>query len=108
LISNYPHNLTECGNTIGILVKHALDNRFNEIEVTKEAEDAWLKLLENAPPMMIGSPDCTPGYYNNEGKGWGDGQSIVRAGGYPAGPVAYFQYLEQWRSSGEFEGIEFS
>ncbi len=106
LISNYPHNLTECGNTIAILVKHALDNGFKEIEVTRESEDAWLELLQQAPPMMIGSTECTPGYYNNEGKGWS--KEVLLGAGYPLGPVAYFDYLHKWRESGEFEGIEFS
>ena len=27
--------------------------------------------------------------------------------GYPEGPVAYFDYLDSWRSSGDFEGLEF-
>lgn len=107
LISNYPHNLTESGTTIALLVKHALDAGKQALEVTAEAEEAWLQLLSNAPPMMIGSTDCTPGYYNNEGKGWNDGKAVVAANGYPAGPVAYFEYLKGWRSSGDFEGIEF-
>jgi cyclohexanone monooxygenase len=107
LISNYPHNLTEAGTTISRLVRHAADAGYAEIEVSQEAQDAWLKLLEQAPPMMIGSTDCTPGYYNNEGKGWESEQGITRAAGYPMGPVAYFQYLKQWRESGEFPGIEF-
>ena len=34
----------------------------------KEAEDAWLALLLSGPGMLIGSQDCTPGYYNNEGQ----------------------------------------
>ena len=106
LISNYPHNLTECGNTIGMMVKHARDHGFREIEVTREAEDAWLELLLQAPPMMIGTTECTPGYYNNEGKGWDEG--TTRAVSYPFGPVAYFNYLHQWRDSGKFEGVEFS
>ena len=54
---------------------------------------------------MIGTTECTPGYYNNEGQGWGDG--MVRAVSYPHGPVAYFKYLNEWRNSGEFEGVEF-
>jgi len=107
LISNYPHNLTECGNTIAVMVKHALDNNKSEIEVTKEAENAWIELCQKAPPMMIGSTDCTPGYYNNEGKGWDDGSGIIAATGYPEGPVAYFKYLDGWRSSGSFDGVEF-
>ena len=40
LISNVPHNLTEAAKTIALMVKHAQANGFNEIEVTKEAEDA--------------------------------------------------------------------
>ncbi|MCR9279861.1 MAG: NAD(P)/FAD-dependent oxidoreductase [Pseudomonadaceae bacterium] len=107
LISNYPHNLTEAGTTIALMVKHARDNGFQEIEVSREAEDAWLELLSQAPPMMIGSTLCTPGYYNNEGKGWGDSGVPVAAGGYPAGAMAYFQYLDEWRRSGKFDGVEF-
>jgi cation diffusion facilitator CzcD-associated flavoprotein CzcO len=105
LISNYPHNLTECGNTMAIMVRHALDNEFKEIEVTEEAEAQWMELLLQAPPMMIGTTECTPGYYNNEGQGWGEG--VTRAVSYPFGPVAYFKYLNDWRDSGDFEGVEF-
>lgn len=105
LISNYPHNLTECGNTMAIMVKHAIDNGYQELEVTRAAEEDWMTLLLQAPPMMIGTTECTPGYYNNEGRGWGDG--ATRAVSYPQGPVAYFDYLHEWRNSGEFDGIEF-
>ena len=31
----------------------------------------------------------------------------LNAGGYPMGPMAYFQYIDAWRSSGRFEGLEF-
>ncbi|MBO6703640.1 MAG: NAD(P)/FAD-dependent oxidoreductase [Pseudomonadales bacterium] len=105
LISNYPHNLTECGNTMAIMVRHALDNGFKELEVTEQAENDWMELLLQAPPMMLGTTECTPGYYNNEGKGWGEGET--RAVSYPFGPVAYFKYLNDWRDSGSFEGVEF-
>ena len=27
--------------------------------------------------------------------------------GYPQGPVAYFDYIDAWRNSGDFEGLEF-
>jgi cyclohexanone monooxygenase len=54
---------------------------------------------------MLGSPDCTPGYYNNEGIDPGPAKAYFV--GYPAGPWAYFQYLDQWRATGEYEGLEF-
>ena len=104
LISNVPHNLTEAGKTIAIIVKHAIDHGFQEVEVTKEAEESWVELLLTAPDLgIIGSADCTPGYYNNEGQPGRDRQSFV---GYPAGAMAYFQYLDQWRSTGDFDGLE--
>ena len=27
--------------------------------------------------------------------------------GYPGGPVAFFQFIDGWRRSGDFEGLEF-
>ena len=27
--------------------------------------------------------------------------------GFPEGPMAYFQYIDEWRNDGEFTGLEF-
>jgi cyclohexanone monooxygenase len=105
LISNVPHNLTEAGKTIAAIVRHALAVDAREVEVTRQAEDAWLALLLSGPGMLIGSLDCTPGYYNNEGHD--PGPSAKLNVGYPQGASAYFRYLDQWRASGRFEGLEF-
>jgi len=105
LISNVPHNLTEGGKTIAAIVRHALDVKAREVEVTKEAEEAWIKLLLSGPGMLIGSLDCTPGYYNNEGQDAGMRAKLNV--GYPLGAQAYFKYLDGWRASGRFEGLEF-
>ena len=105
LISNVPHNLTEAGETIAATVRRALDAHAREVEVTKEAEDAWVALLLTGAGMMIGSLDCTPGYYNNEGQ---DPRPHAKLNvGYPAGANAYFRYLDEWRRSGTFDGLEF-
>jgi cyclohexanone monooxygenase len=105
LISNVPHNLTEAGRTIALVVKHALDNGCREVEVTEEAEKAWIDLLLSGPGRMLGSADCTPGYYNNEGQDAGPSAALFV--GYPAGASAYFAYLAEWRSSGRFDGLAF-
>ncbi len=107
LISNIPHNLTEAGQTIAVIIDHALDVGAAEVEVTETAEDAWVERLEaGAVARMTNSPDCTPGYYNNEGQPTGR-RGTLNSMGYPEGPVAYFQYIDAWRNSGEFEGLEF-
>jgi cyclohexanone monooxygenase len=107
LISNVPHNLTESGKTIAAVVKHAVDNGYREVEVTAEAEAAWIELLLSGPGrMVIGSLDCTPGYYNNEGHDPGPAARLNV--GYPAGATAYFAYIDEWRKSGRVEGLAFS
>jgi cyclohexanone monooxygenase len=106
LISNVPHNLTESGRTIALTVKHAVDQGHDRVEVTKEAEDAWLELLLSGTPRMLGAPDCTPGYYNNEGQD--PGPKARYNVGYPHGAMAFFRYIDEWRSSGAFEGLAFS
>jgi len=53
LISNVPHNLTEAGKTIAMTIRHALDNGYAQVEVTKDAEDAWLELLLSGPGRML-------------------------------------------------------
>lgn len=106
LISNITQNLTEAGSTIAAVVDHALATGADEVEVSAAAEEAWVKLLEGSERAFLGSPDCTPGYYNNEGRPIGRRERL-NASGYPAGPVAYFAYIDEWRRSGKFEGLEF-
>ena len=105
LISNVPHNLTESGRTIAAVVRHAVESGHERVEVTKEAEDAWVELLLSGGGRMLGAPDCTPGYYNNEGRDPGPAAKL--SVGYPQGAMAFFRYIDQWRSSGEFEGLTF-
>ena len=88
------------------MIAHALETGADEVEVTTAAERAWVNLLESGGPGFLGNPDCTPGYYNNEGKPMGRRERLNMSG-YPHGPVAYFQYIDEWRRSGTFEGLEF-
>ncbi len=105
LISNVPHNLTEAGATIALIVKEARARGTKQVEVTAQAQEAWVNLLLSGMGRMIGSLDCTPGYYNNEGQE--PGMAAKLAVGFPAGALAYFRYLEEWRTSGKFDGLEF-
>ncbi len=106
LISNITHNLTESGTTIAATISHALGTDADQVEVTAEAEAAWVDQLGEGSGIFIGNADCTPGYYNGEGKPAGRRERL-NASGYPHGPVAFFEYIDKWRSSGDFEGLEF-
>ena len=107
LISNVTHNFGEAGATIAAVVRHALEVGADEVEVTKEAEDEWVQLLEGSQRAFMGNADCTPGYYNNEGRPVGRREKL-NGSGFPEGPGAYFGYIAEWRSNGRFEGLEFT
>ena len=108
LLSNVPHNFTESGRTIAMMIRHARDKGYKEIAVTQKAQDSWLKLLGRGggqrARMSRMLSKCTPGYYNNEGQEGGLASQLM---GYPRGPVAFFKYLNNWRKSGKFKGLEF-
>ena len=106
LISNIPHNLVEAGRTIATVVGHAQAVDKPVVEVTEAAQAVWVEQLLGGPPRMLGAPDCTPGYYNNEGQ---EATAAMRSAvGFPAGPSAYFRYLDRWRKSGDFAGLTFN
>jgi cation diffusion facilitator CzcD-associated flavoprotein CzcO len=107
LISNITHNLAEAGTTIATIVRHAIDSDATEVEATGAAEAAWMDLIESNPASFLGNPDCTPGYYNNEGQVLNSRERFAMSG-YPLGAVAFFEYLDRWRTSGDFEGLEFA
>lgn len=46
--------------------------------------------------------ECTPGYYNNEGK---PNLFTARNGGYFS-PVGFMEILRSWREANDFEGLE--
>ena len=105
--ANFPHLLDECATHLAHIISHALENGFKTVEVSKEAEEGWVQtILELAGGMMggLGGPGCTPGYYNNEGR-----PSPLSAQGsfYGGGSIKFFKLLDDWRKTGEFEGIEF-
>ncbi len=106
VIANVPHNLTDSAKTVAAVVSNMAGHGFDAVEVTREAEDAWMELLIPNPVMTSFLADCTPGYYNNEGQF--AGRQFPLGGGYREGASAYFRYIRQWRRSGDFAGLEFS
>lgn len=119
LLSNVPHNIVDSAATITAVVSHALANGFGSVEPTRNAEEAWVDLLFSGPDGTPGGSDCPPSYDGNEGQDpfqllvWliavtlgGIGRNR-RGRGYPYGASAYFTYIDGWRASGSFEGLEF-
>jgi cyclohexanone monooxygenase len=99
---NYSHvTRFQAGHAAKIIAK-CRDHGIGIVEVTEEAEERWLRtLMEKRPDRAQFEAECTPGYFNNEGKA--DGAPTLLSNMYGGGPFEYIQILENWLSTG-FEG----
>jgi len=107
LTANFPHMLDEQSRHIAQLVQQAKQNEARCIEPTPEAETEWVATIKaKAINSLTFLTECTPGYYNNEGKPTaGTGLAGDNFGG---GPIEFFALLKQWREAGDMKGLKFS
>ena len=105
--ANFPHMLNEQSLHIAYMIDYAQKGNVSVIEASQEGEDGWVDTIKK---MAVFNQrfleECTPGYYNNEGKP-GQGNSLIGSQ-YGGGPEAFFQILRDWRAAGTLEGVELS
>ncbi len=102
--ANYPHMLNEQSKHLAYIIAEATARQAATVEATREAEDAWVQtIVSSAILRQKFQEDCTPGYYNNEGK---PSALAARNGPYGGGPIAFVKILEEWRESGQMAGLE--
>ncbi|WP_431988301.1 flavin-containing monooxygenase [Streptomyces parvulus] len=91
---NFTHVLDEHAVHAAALVA-AAEARGAVVEPSREAEDAWLAVLsDGAPDHEWFHAECTPGYYNGEGRGRPNGPTA-----YPHGAAAFHDLLTRWRAT---------
>ncbi|MEV7872259.1 NAD(P)/FAD-dependent oxidoreductase [Streptomyces sp. NPDC088124] len=89
---NYTHILDEQAVHAAALVA-AAEAEGALVEPTREAEDDWIAYLsKDAPDHEWFHAECTPGYYNGEGRGRPNGPRA-----YPYGAFAFHEFLKRWR-----------
>ncbi|AEM84153.1 flavin-containing monooxygenase [Streptomyces violaceusniger] len=97
---NFVHILDEQATHVAEVVAEARERRARYVEPSSEAQDAWVaSLRENAPDLHAFQAECTPGYYNNEGK------PRERNEAYADGPVAFHEVLRRWRADGGIDAV---
>ena len=106
--ANYTQLLDEASRHLAAIVGHMGSEGLATVEATGAAEDAWAdEIVARAANGTggIGGTDCTPGYYNNEGRPldgppWG--------ASYGRGSIEFFRLTRAWRESGDFDGVTFT
>jgi len=102
--ANFPHMINEQVKHIAYIVRNAAERQARTVEPTQEAQDAWVDTIVKLSVMREQFlKECTPGYYNNEGK-----VELMnkKNSSYGAGPVAFTRVLEEWRAAGDLNGLE--
>ena len=100
---NYTHMLDEQAIHLAYIIARAREMGAATVEVTAEAEEAWVAACLEKANERGGLSDCTPGYYNNEGQA-----RNPQNGAYGLGPgtIGFLQLLSDWRSADELAGLE--
>ncbi len=101
---NFPYLLDVQARHLAWIVEQALDQDVRILEASRQAETEWVDTVVACGERTIEfSENCTPGYYNNEGKA----DEKTRQGGFFfGGPTEFAEILEAWRADGRLEGLE--
>ena len=104
---NFTELYNEQSQHVAYVIGRALHAGMRAIEPTEAAEAAWLHTLaESTRGRTSFQHECTPGYYNNEGRP-GEGPGWF-GGNYGGGAQAFFTILREWRERDDFDGLETS
>ena len=105
--ANIAANYELQGEHIAYVIAEALKRGVTTVEPSQDAQEAWCRTIrENLIDTSAFDAECTPGYYNNEGGGGGEGIRSHLGEPYGPGFYAFGDLLSLWRDKGDLEGLE--
>jgi cyclohexanone monooxygenase len=91
---------------IAYIISEAVKRKATIVEPSQQAQDGWVTTIrEFAIDNSQFEITCTPGYYNNEGGGGGEGIRSFLGEPYAPGFYAFDELLKQWRAKGDLDGL---
>jgi cyclohexanone monooxygenase len=91
---------------IAYIISEAVKRKAIVVEPSQEGQDNWVSTVrELAIDNSAFEMTCTPGYYNNEGGGGGEGIRSFLGEPYAPGFYAFDDLLKQWRAKGDLDGL---
>ncbi len=104
---NVPHALNEQAKHVVYILSEMRARGAATVEVSEEAEQAYVDEVRQF--ANVGArfyAECTPGYYNSEGRP--GNRSGFFSDMHGAGPIRFFEMLDEWRDAGMLEGLNLS
>jgi cyclohexanone monooxygenase len=104
LTPNFMHVTNEQAIHYAYIISECKKRGIRTVEPTKEAEEEWTQTIVDGTAIRGDFlKECTPGYYNNEGKA---SESGKRNATYGYGSPAFIKILNEWREQGEMKGVD--
>jgi cation diffusion facilitator CzcD-associated flavoprotein CzcO len=104
LTVNFPYMINEQARHLSYIVERALAKGIESLEVSEAAEAEWVDtVVRLAQGRTEFAEQCTPGYYNHEGK---PGPQTRQNFFYFGGPTEFVEILESWRADGSMQGLD--
>jgi cation diffusion facilitator CzcD-associated flavoprotein CzcO len=103
LAPNFTYMLNEQAIHVTHVIKQVQARGAKTVEATAEAEADWVATVSKPGFMSEYQAQCTPGYYNGEGKP-GSREGLFE-GTYGEGPVQFYTLITKWREQGELKGL---
>ena len=92
---------------IAYIIAEAQNRGATTVEPSKDGQDAWVATVrELAIDNSAFELSCTPGYYNNEGRGGAVGNGSFLGDFYSPGFYAFDELIAEWRAKGDLDGLE--
>jgi cyclohexanone monooxygenase len=102
--ANFTHMFDEVSTHIAYIVSRCLKEGIRQVEPSQAAEQAWVDhVMEFAEAKRKFDEECTPGFYNNEGK---PTTITIRNGSYAGGSPRFMKIIQDWRAEGNMQGLE--
>jgi cyclohexanone monooxygenase len=103
LAPNFTYMLDGQAQHISYVIAEATKREANSVEASVEAETDWVNTVHAPNFMSAYLSQCTPGYYNGEGKS-GRNEGFLE-GHYADGAVRFYEMLGEWRKQGTLPGL---
>ena len=96
--NNFPFPSDVVATHLAKLIRNALDGGVDTFEVTADAEADWVRFHEEkSAPLQERWQECTPSYFNQEGKA---DERIVRNGNFGGSILELREIFAKWREEG--------
>jgi cation diffusion facilitator CzcD-associated flavoprotein CzcO len=101
---NFTHLLSELASHAAWLIAYCREKSIEHVEPTAEAQEAWFQtLLSRLGAQAMFFSECTPGYFNSEGR---MDPAAIRFVPYFGPTLDYVNILKDWRSADILIGLE--